>query len=139
VAASRRTNTQVSVRSAISDNRPSWHNPRILVLLATIFVCGAAAGAAGARLAWPARSASGWDAGGRAWTLQMMRKELDLTPRQSTEIETVLDEFVLYYQNLQGQMDDFRAEGKQRILRVLTPEQRARFERIMTKNSPRLH
>jgi Spy/CpxP family protein refolding chaperone len=130
----------VSVLKAISDNRPSWHNPRILVLLVTIFLCGGVAGSLLTRVVWPAKSASGWDAGGREWTLQMMRKELNLTPAQSTEIETVLDEFVLYYQNLQGQMDDFRAEGKQRILKVLTPEQRARFERLMAKSgAARLH
>jgi len=129
----------VSVRTALTDSRPSWHNPRILLLLLTIFLCGAAAGALAVRLTTPAMAPSAsWSGGGRAWTLQMMQKELNLTPDQSAEIETVLDEFVLYYQNLQGQMDDFRAEGKNRILRVLTPEQRAKFEKMMTKLSARL-
>lgn len=92
------------------------------------------------RLASPAAVASGgsWSAGGREWTLQMMRSELNLTPDQSAQIETILDEFVLYYQNLQGQMDDFRSEGKNRIVRILTPEQRARFEKMMTRTSAKL-
>lgn len=92
------------------------------------------------RMAAPATLASraGWEAGGREWTLQMMQKELQLTPQQAGEIETVLDEFVLYYQNLQGQMDDFRTEGKNRIVRVLTPEQKAKFERMMSKVSAKL-
>lgn len=130
----------MSVRTALTDNRPSWHNPRILILLLTIFLCGAAAGALALRLAAPAPVASGgaWNAGGREWTLQMMRAELNLTDDQSAQIETILDEFVLYYQNLQGQMDDFRSEGKSRILRILTPEQRARFEKMMTRTSARL-
>ena len=131
----------MSVRTVLTDNRPSWHNPRVLILLLTIFLCGAAAGALTVRLASPTPVVSGgsWSAGGREWTLQMMRAELNLTPDQAAQIETILDEFVLYYQNLQGQMDDFRSEGKARILRILTPEQRARFEKMMTKTSARLH
>ena len=50
----------------------------------------------------------------------------------------MIDEFVLYYQNLQGQMDDFRADGKERILRVLTPEQREKFNRKMSELNARI-
>ena len=64
-----------------------------------------------------------------------MKKDLDLTPQQAAQIETVLDEFVLYYQNLQGQMDDFRAEGKNRIISVLDEKQKARFEKMMVSLS----
>ena len=67
-----------------------------------------------------------------------MKKDLDLTPEQAVQIETVLDEFVLYYQNLQGQMDDFRAEGKNRILRVLDERQKAKFEKMMLSLSAKL-
>ena len=86
------------------------------MLLMTIFLCGAAAGALTVRLT-TSHAAPGpyWKEGGRELTLEMMRKELQLTPDQAAQIETVLDEFVLYYQNLQGQMDDFRSDGKQRI------------------------
>ncbi len=124
----------------MTDNRPSWHNPRILLLLLAIFLSGAAAGALIVRLAAPPAASGGaaWNAGGRAMTLDMMRSELKLSPDQAAQIETILDEFVLYYQNLQGQMDDFRSEGKQRILRILTPEQRAQFEKMMSKTSARL-
>ncbi|WP_321477658.1 hypothetical protein [uncultured Paludibaculum sp.] len=130
----------MSVRSSLADNRPSWHNPRILMLLMTIFLCGAAAGALTVRLTTN-HAAPGpyWKEGGRELTLEMMRKELQLTPDQAAQIETVLDEFVLYYQNLQGQMDDFRSDGKQRITRVLTPEQRVKFEKMMTNLSARIH
>jgi len=129
----------VSVRTALADNRPSWHNPRVLIFVLTIFLSGAAAGALVVRLSSPTTApAATWGGGGREWTLQMMQKELELTPEQAVQIETVLDEFVLYYQNLQGQMDDFRSEGKNRIMRVLTPEQRTRFEKMMTRLSARL-
>lgn len=109
------------------------------MLLLTIFLCGAATGALTVRLA-VSRAPAGpyWKEGGRELTLEMMRKELNLTSEQAVQIETVLDEFVLYYQNLQGQMDDFRSDGKQRITRVLTPEQRVKFEKMMTNLSARI-
>lgn len=127
----------MSVRSTTGDCGPTWHTPRVLAVLLLVFLCGAAAGALAVRMFSP-RVPAAWSAGGREWTLELMKKELQLTPEQAAEIETVLDEFVLYYQNLQGQMDDFRAEGKKRILRVLTPEQRARFEKMVGKLNARL-
>lgn len=129
----------MSLRSAPGDCGPTWHTPRVLAVLLLIFLCGAAAGALGMRMfASRVPAAAAWSAGGREWTLDLMKRELDLTPEQAAEIETVLDEFVLYYQNLQGQMDDFRAEGKKRILRVLTPEQRRRFEKMVGRLNAKL-
>ncbi len=129
----------MNLRSAPSDCGPTWHTPRVLAVLLLVFLCGAAAGALGMRM-FTSRvpAAAAWSAGGREWTIDLMKRELDLTPEQAAEIETVLDEFVLYYQNLQGQMDDFRAEGKKRILRALTPEQRKRFEKMVGKLNARL-
>lgn len=121
-----------------ADRRPTWHHPKVLVLLFTVFLCGAAAGSLITRLVFPRATASAWKEGGRTSTLTMLKKDLDLTPDQAAQIETVLDEFVLYYQNLQGQMDDFRADGKERILRVLTPEQREKFNRKMSELGARI-
>lgn len=131
----------MSVRTSFADNRPSWHNPRILVVLLTVFLCGAATGALLVRLGSavvPRAAAPAWKEGARTLTLERMKKDLELTPEQAVQIETVLDEFVLYYQNLQGQMDDFRADGKNRILRVLDERQKARFEKMMLGLSAKL-
>lgn len=117
------------------DRRPTWHHPKVLVLLLVVFLCGGAAGSLVTRLISPRSTASAWKDGGKTFTLEMLKKDLDLTPEQAAQIETVLDEFVLYYQNLQGQMDDFRADGKERILRVLTPAQREKFNRKMSELS----
>jgi hypothetical protein len=46
-------------------------------------------------------------------------------------METVLDDFVTYYQTLQAQMDDVRATGKQRILRILKDDQKQKFEKMI--------
>lgn len=126
------------MRGATGDCGPTWHTPRVLTVLLLVFLCGAAAGALATRMISPRMPAAAWSAGGREWTLDLMKKELELTPEQAAEIETVLDEFVLYYQNLQGQMDDFRAEGKKRILRALTPEQRKKFEKMVGKLNAKL-
>lgn len=120
------------------DRRPTWHHPKVLVLLLVVFLCGGAAGSLVTRLISPRSTASAWKDGGKTFTLEMLKKDLDLTPEQAAQIETVLDEFVLYYQNLQGQMDDFRADGKERILRVLTPAQREKFNRKMSELSARI-
>ena len=36
---------------------------------------------------------------------------------------------MMFYQSLQSQMDDVRANGKQRILQMLNEEQRKKFEK----------
>ncbi len=134
----------VSVLTSLSDSRPTWHHPRILMLLLTVFLCGAAAGALGVRvssmLAGPHTVGQSpvWKDGQRELTIGLLKKELNLTPEQAAQIETVLDDFVLYYQNLQGQMDDYRAEGKNRIVRVLTPEQQVKFDKLMSSLSAKL-
>ena len=113
--------------------RMSWHHPRIVSLLVLVFLCGAAAGALVMRLAgtYTARpSISTWKESAREMTLDWFRRELALTPDQAREIETVLDDYVIYYQNLQTQMDDFRYEGKKRILQILNEEQREKYLRM---------
>lgn len=110
-------------------------------LLLLVFLCGAAAGALMVRLvhvqAAPA-SISTWNAGNREMSLEWFRKELAVTDDQAREIETVIDDYVMYYQNLQGQMDDFRAEGYKSIMKVLTPEQREKFEKMRGQFSGKL-
>lgn len=134
----------MSVRSNLSDNRPTWHHPRILTVLLAVFLCGAAAGALTVRLinlrsvARSAATAPKWKEGQRELSITLLKKELSLSPKQAEEIETVLDDFVLYYQNLQGQMDDWRSNGVTRIMGALTPEQQAKFEKLMTSQSAKL-
>jgi Spy/CpxP family protein refolding chaperone len=124
----------------VYDSRPSWHNPRILTTLLLVFLCGGAAGALTVRLGLfglasrpAATAAAGWKDPDRAATLARYKRELDLTPEQAAKIEEVLDDFMMYYQTLQSQMDEVRASGKQRILAVLNEEQRKKFDQMMTE------
>jgi hypothetical protein len=111
-----------------------WRNPRVVYTLLFVFLSGAAAGALAMRFSVsPERHRSGptWREGSREISLQKFRKELNLTAGQEREMETVLDDFVTYYQTLQAQMDDVRATGKQRILRILKDEQKQKFEKMI--------
>jgi len=112
-------------------NRPPW---RILLILMSVFLSGAAAGALAIRLSLaPERHRSGpyWKEGGREISLQRLSNELNLSSGQEREMETVLDDFMMYYQTLQAQMDDVRATGKQRILKILHEDQKQKFEKLI--------
>lgn len=114
--------------------RAPWQNPRVLYALLGVFLSGALFGALAMRMSYaPERHRGGpyWKEGGREISLQKFKKELDLTPEQAREMETILDDFMTYYQTLQAQMDDVRATGKQRILRLLREDQKQKFERML--------
>jgi hypothetical protein len=118
--------------------KPAWRNPQLLLVLALIFLCGAIAGAIAMGTAfhhWPGslRPAPSWREGGKEISLLRFKKELNLTPAQTEELELVLDDFMKYYQMLQSQMDDVRAMGKTRILRVLDDQQKRKFEKMLSE------
>ena len=105
----------MTLHDTLTDTRPSWHNPRILALLLLVFLCGLACGVCAARIAFSrmtARGAVSWKESGRASTMAHLKQDLDLTPDQAQQIEVLLDDLAKYYDNLQGQMDDFRQDGK---------------------------
>ena len=91
-----------------------WRNPKIILILLSVFVCGAVAGIVGMRISQRTVSAKQmpyYREGGREISLQRFRKELDLTNEQAAEIEVILDDFMMYYQTLQAQMDEVRTHG----------------------------
>jgi hypothetical protein len=113
-------------------NPVPWKNPRVIYTLFLVFLSGAVAGAVSARIGMPhPRPGTIWRDGGKELSIQRFKKELDLTPQQAGEIEIVLDDFVMYYQTLQAQMDDVLATGKNRILRLLREDQKQQFVRML--------
>jgi Spy/CpxP family protein refolding chaperone len=132
----------VSTLGALSDPRPTWHNPRILFVLCLVFFCGIGCGVFAthqveSRVA--SRSLVAWQNGGRQRSMEHLKQDLDLTPEQAVQIEGLLEDLAKFYDNLQGQMDDFRADGKERIRKVLTPEQQKKFEKLLNEMSTRIH
>jgi Spy/CpxP family protein refolding chaperone len=117
---------------------------KIVLVILLVFACGAMTGAVAARYRYrgsaiKAASAAQktWKEGGKEISVEHFRKELTLTDDQTREVAEVLDDFMKYYQTLQAQMDDVRANGKDRILTILNPEQRDKFGRMMTEMQSR--
>ena len=121
----------------IGRSQPAWKNPQILLTLSLVFICGALAGAVIYKLVSQPVSAkqvaASWKDSTKDQTLTHLKKELQLTPEQATEIETALDDFSLYYQMLHSQMEEVMATSKSRIDQVLNEAQRKKFSRIMAE------
>ena len=119
-------------------DRASWQNPRVLTTLVLVFLTGALAGAITMRSGLHDRMhrATYWREGGNEFSYAMLKKELDLTPEQSERLKTILDDFVKYHEDLQAQIEDVRATGKNRIMQMLDARQRQRFEQLSNHLPP---
>lgn len=119
-----------------SERRAPWMNPRILTTLLLVFLAGAATGALSMRLihhpapvnAQPTREA----------VLNRFRTQLDLDGGQVQKLSLLLDDYSQYYESLQEQLDDLRSTGKTRIMQILNPQQREKFEKMMSDLAPQL-
>lgn len=105
----------------------SW-DPRVAcaVLLGLVFLCGAAAGALVMdfgihnRVRTPAYDTPA----GKAAYFERIQKELDLTPAQSEQIQSVLNDFWQYYRTV-------LSDSKQRVEQILNDQQRKKFEKLL--------
>ena len=97
----------------------------LVSLLIVTFLCGAAAGAVGMRrYAMYAAHKTAVRTEAKEMTLERWRLQLDLSEEQTAQLRTILDDFNKYYDNV-------LAEGHERILQVLTPDQRKKFEKML--------
>ena len=120
--------------------RTPW---RILSTLLLVFVAGATTGGLVMQLGLHDRlhriaSASSREPAPREIVLQKFKTELNLSGEQVEGIAHVLEDYRQYYQSLQEQLDDLRATGKTRIVQILNPDQRVKFEKMMTDLAPQL-
>jgi len=130
--------------------RAPWQNPRVLTTLTLVFLAGAATGAllmqfglhemlhrststVTAKTGPVTARTPGHDA-----TLTRFQTELGLSGDQTAKLALVLDDYSQYYQSLQDQLDDLRATGKNRIMLILEPAQREKFEKMMNDLAPQL-
>ena len=102
-----------------------WSNPKVLTIVAVIFLCGAAVGSALTRQylhskLFPQHQNQ----------LARLKTELNLTPEQEKIVTKELDDYAKYYQNIEEQREDVAEQGKQRILDVLNEQQKKRFNEI---------
>jgi len=121
----------------LAADRASWQNPRILTTLVMVFLCGALVGAITMRSGLHDKlhrsAAAYWKDGQSEFSYDRLKKDLNLTPDQAERLKTILDDFVKYHEDLQAQIEDVRATGRNRILQMLTPDQRQRFEQLSTE------
>src|SRR5881409_3224681 len=93
--------------------------------LVLVFLCGAAAGAlvmdlrVHDRLRPPLLDT----AAGKALYFERMQKELSLTPAQSEQIQSVLNDFWQYYRTV-------LSDSKAKVEQILTDQQRQKFEKL---------
>jgi Spy/CpxP family protein refolding chaperone len=105
----------------------AW-NPKAacVFVLALVFLCGGVAGAVAMDAVFHSRPRiSAFDTTqGKAAYFEKVQKDLDLTPEQARQMESILNDFWQYYRTV-------LADGKQRIEQVLTPAQKKRFEQLL--------
>ena len=67
---------------------------------------------------------------GKALYFEHLKKELDLTPAQSEQMESILNDFWQYYRSV-------LSESKQRVEQLLDEPQRRKFEKLLQQQAPR--
>jgi Spy/CpxP family protein refolding chaperone len=118
-------------------------NARVAGTLVLVFLAGVATGMVGMRYGLHDQIHRGPQTG--STVLEHFRKELELSPEQTTRLAAVLDDYQHYYQSLEDQIEDLRlreqiedlrSTGKSRILEILNPEQREKFEKMSKEMAP---
>jgi len=119
---------------------PGGQNPKVISTLVVVFLAGAAVGALGMQLGLhdklhrtAAAASKPVPLAAKDAVLQRFKTELNLTPAQTQQISSILDDYRHYYQSLQDQLDDVRALGKTRIVQILDDEQRQKFDKMMSE------
>jgi len=124
-------------------NSPSIRNPRIASTLLLVFLAGAAAGMLGMKYGLHDRlhrvsAAAPPRDGNHDAVLQDFKTKLDLSAEQTDQIAVVLQDYSHYYESLQDQLDDLRSTGLNRILQILQPGQREKFQKMRAELAPQL-
>lgn len=102
-----------------------------------VFLCGALLGAVVMHFAGhphvaaasTSDAAAAPAASGLSMSVADWKKQLDLTDDQTEKLTSVLDDFSRYYDNV-------LADGNSRIMQILNPEQRRRFEQMIHDRKP---
>ncbi len=109
-------------------------NPKLacVVTLSLVFLCGAVAGALAMDFGVHSRTRSpAFDTvQGKAAYFEHLRQELDLTPAQSEQIKSILNDFWQYYRSV-------LSDSKARVEQLLNEEQRRKFEKILQQQTLR--
>lgn len=98
-----------------------------IVTLALVFVCGILLGALVMSLVHPYIHTNSTLTDGMSMSTAEWKSQLDLTEDQERQLTSVLADFSRYYGNL-------LADGNTRILQILNPDQKIKFQRMMAEH-----
>jgi DNA-directed RNA polymerase sigma subunit (sigma70/sigma32) len=99
--------------------------------LLLVFLCGGVVGALAFNLGAHKRMHREpfWSASGKDTAVTRVKRELDLTPVQVEQMESILDDFAKYYTTV-------LSDGKSRIMQILNDDQRKKFEKMLAEGLP---
>lgn len=116
----------------MTSSHATWRNPRILAMLLMVFMAGGLVGAWTMRMIHRQFHKTAVFQPNRTQQLSydQLKDELNLSPEQAQKLKSILDDFVKYNDDLQSQIEDYRATGKNRIRSILNPQQKQQFEKL---------
>ena len=102
-------------------------------VLAIVFVAGLATGILGLRAytRYAVQQAAQPVHEQTVVAVDKLNKELGLTPDQIKKLTVILDDHIMMEADLLAKMRALQQEGRTEIVKVLTPEQRAKFESMV--------
>jgi Spy/CpxP family protein refolding chaperone len=115
--------------NALDFSAKSAWTPRVagIVTLALVFLCGAAVGAVVMDLGIHNRHhVPAADSLTSSASFARVQKDLDLTPAQAEQVQSILADSWQYYVTVLN-------DSRQRIEQILTPEQRLKFEHLLAQ------
>jgi Spy/CpxP family protein refolding chaperone len=103
------------------------------VVLALVFLCGAAAGALAMNMGAHNllhRQPAFDTPQGKAAYFERITKELDLTPAQTEQMQSILNDFWQYYRTV-------LSDSKAKVEQILNESQRQKFEKLLKDQQPK--
>jgi hypothetical protein len=102
-------------------------DPRVAcaIMLVMVFLCGAGAGALAMNLGHRSLHQPDFDTpAGKIRFFERMQRELNLTPAQSEQMQSILNDFWQYYRSV-------LSDSKSRVEQILDEGQRRKFEQML--------
>jgi len=106
-----------------------WQHQRLAcgLAMALMFLCGAAVGALAMNMGHKSLHREPfWTDNGKTFNLHRLQKELNLSPEQTDQMESVLTDFAQYYKTV-------LSDGKGRIMSILNDDQKKKFNELVQK------
>jgi Spy/CpxP family protein refolding chaperone len=113
-------------------------NRKAFLLVCVLFVLGVALGSVGTYLVTSRVSAARLQSAtthGPGHAMAMFTRDLNLTPDQQSQIQSILNDtrskYAGLHQKLDPEYEQVRLLGREHIRQILTPDQRPKFEELL--------